>query len=63
VEKGVTLHEAEEGYGPKHDRRAWDMDEEGPLFVVEITEAERMAASKFPNANADMDSANNTSVV
>jgi hypothetical protein len=39
------------------------MDKEEPLFVVEITEAERMTAREFPNENGDMDAANNTSAV
>jgi hypothetical protein len=36
------------------------MDKEEPLFVVKLTEDERMTVRDFPNENIDMDAANNT---
>jgi hypothetical protein len=62
-EEDFTLHDAEEGHGPNHGRHAWDMDEDEPICVVELAQTESATSREFPNANGDMDAANNTSAV
>jgi hypothetical protein len=62
-EEDFTMYEAEEGYGTNHGSCEWDMDEEEPLFILELAEAERMAAREFPSGNGDTEAKHHTSAV